>query len=116
MIHESEPVPMGVYPAVDLLKAFFKTKEPLTQAAAAEQLGIVPSALTAYLKGTQRPRSDIRQRIEKWSGGAVPESSWLTAKERKGLAGVEIAVMPDPNEGANSDHPAQLDKPTGTES
>lgn len=110
MIHESELTLMGTYPAVDLLRAFFKAKEPLTQAAAAKQLGIVPAALTAYLKGTQRPRSDIRQRIAKWSEGAVPEGAWLTAEERARLATVDPAVIP------SADDEPQTPKPTGTES
>jgi len=96
MIHESELNCMTDYDAPVLLRAFLDSKKPLTQAAAAEQIGIVPSALTAYLKRTQRPRSDIRQRIAKWSDGAVPEAAWLTAKEQGAVDGVDVAVTPDP--------------------
>jgi transcriptional regulator with XRE-family HTH domain len=109
---------MGEYLGPDLLRAFLDAKRPMTQAQAAGQLGIVPAALTAYLKRKQRPRSDIRQRIAKWSEGAVPEGAWLTAEERVGMDGVHAAVIPtgptdeDPDSQARGNHA----KPTGTDS
>lgn len=86
---------MAAYAAPRLLKTFLRSKKPITQAEAANQLGIVPSALTAYLKAIQRPRPDVRSRIAKWTGGKVPEAAWLTARERRALAGQGIAFVPD---------------------
>ena len=88
---------MADYDAPDLLRAFIKSKEPLTQAEAAKQLDIFPSALTAYLKGTQRPRDDVRERIHRWSRGKVPVSSWRTADEKSGISGQETVFIPSPN-------------------
>lgn len=82
----------GYYDAPRLLASFLEAKKPLNQAQAAEQLGIVPAALTGYLKRKQRPRADIRQRIAKWSEGFVPEESWLTDDERGDLIGVKPAA------------------------
>lgn len=99
-IHESEPRHMGTYPAAKLLARFIGDKG-LTQAAAADQLSIVPAALSMYLKRRQRPRADIRTRIAKWSEGAVPEDAWLTAKERAGLASTDPVVVPEPEKSAD---------------
>lgn len=114
MIHESEPS-MTNYPGAELLRSFLESKRPLTQAAAAGQLGIVPAALTAYLKGIQRPRSDIRQRIAKWSEGHVPESAWLTTEERAAVDDVDAVVIPEAaaNETQDAEHPSDPNK-TGT--
>ena len=100
---------MAAYAAPRLLKAFLKSKKPITQAEAASQLGIVPSALTAYLKAIQRPRPDVRSRIAKWSGGKVPEVAWLTGAERRALAGQGVAFIPEPED---PKHPAQPEKPS----
>lgn len=89
--------------APELLSNFLKARPTLTQAQAAEQLNIVPAALTAYLKRKQRPRSDIRKRIERWTQGAVPESAWLTAEELVELGEVSAAVVPTPVVADDSD-------------
>jgi transcriptional regulator with XRE-family HTH domain len=93
------------YSAPVLLREFLKAKG-LTQAGAATQIGIVPAALTYYLKATQRPRADIRQRIAKWSEGAVPESSWLTAAEAGKLGDTDAAVAPEPKPEERAEEPA----------
>lgn len=102
---------MSEYIGPDLLRSFLEARSTLTQAAAAGQLGIVPAALNAYLKRKQRPRSDIRQRIAKWTDGAVPESSWLTAEETLAVEETDAVVIPSP-ESPEADER----KPTGTES
>jgi transcriptional regulator with XRE-family HTH domain len=101
---------MTEYLAPDLLSCFIKAKLGLTQAEAAEQLGIVPSALTGYLGRKQRPRGDIRKRIEIWSGGAVPESSWLTAEEAVRLGQISAAYVP----AAERDESVDADEITDT--
>jgi transcriptional regulator with XRE-family HTH domain len=84
------------YDAPRLLKAFLDSKKPLTQAEAAKQLGIVPSALWGYLNKTQRPRDEVRERIARWSGGKVPVNSWRTVSEARGIDGQDEAVIPEP--------------------
>ncbi len=82
------------YDAPRLLKAFLKAKKPLTQAEAAEQLDIPPSALSAYLKGTQRPRDETRERIATWSRGKIPISSWRKPREQAAITGQCAAFIP----------------------
>lgn len=83
-----------------LLKQFLEARKAvLTQAAAAQQIGISPGQLVYYLQGTQRPKQAVAERIEKWSGGAVPADSWLTADEKAKLASVERAPEPAPRTG-----------------
>ena len=86
---------MPRYDAPRLLSDFIESKRPLTKAGAAKQLGIVPSALHAYLHRTQRPRDEVRERIAKWSGGKVPVSSWRTAAEAKAISGQDAAFIPE---------------------
>jgi hypothetical protein len=106
------------YPAPDLLKGFIGGHPGLTQAAAAKQIGITPSALTQYLGRKQRPRADIQRRIAKWSGGAVPESAWLLPGEANDLDDVPEAFVPPPkvqSEPPPAEEPApdSASKPTG---
>lgn len=68
-----------------LLKAHI-TKLGITRSAAAKQIGASAAAVQYWITGGQRPRSDIRQRIEKWSAGEVPAESWLKADEARALA------------------------------
>jgi len=81
-------------PAQGLLKDFIAAKG-LSQVDAARQLDLPPSALNQYLQKKQRPRSDIRQRIARWSGGAIPEDAWLSASERRGIDDQGAAVVPN---------------------
>lgn len=83
------------YDAPRLLSDFLESKKPLTKAEAAKQLGIVPSALHAYLHRTQRPRDEVRERIARWSGGKVPVRAWRTADEAKAISGQDAAFIPD---------------------
>ncbi len=82
------------YDARALLIAFLESKQALTQAEAAKQLDIPPSALSAYLKGTQRPRDETRERIAKWSRGKIPVASWRTAEEQAAITGQSVAFIP----------------------
>lgn len=41
------------------------------QKSAADALGVVPSAVNYWCKGS-RPREETRERIQRWSKGAVP--------------------------------------------
>lgn len=97
------------YDAPRLLSDFLKSKRPLTQAEAARQLGIVPSALSGYLKRTQRPRDEVRERIAKWSGGKIPVSSWRTVSETNAISGQDAAFVPD-----DAPDSQNRRKPTGT--
>lgn len=94
-----------------LLKQFLVSRPGLTQSDAADQLGIRASALSQYLKRKQRPKADIRQRIARWSEGAVPEAAWLTAKERNGLADIDAAVAPAPDEAPDTEKKTKAQKP-----
>jgi len=82
------------YVAPRLLKAFLESKKPLTQAEAAKQLGIFPSALHGYLNKTQRPRDEVRERIARWTGGKVPISAWRTASEARAISDQDAAFIP----------------------
>lgn len=93
------------YDAPRLLKAFLESKRPLTHAEAAVQLGIVPSALSGYLKGTQRPRDEVRERIARWSRGKVPVRAWRTADEVKAISGQGAAFIPKSS--GDSEKPAK---------
>lgn len=61
----------------------------IKRADAARQLKTSVSAVHYWIKGGQRPRADIRKRIARWTGGEVPESSWLTEEEASALEGTE---------------------------
>lgn len=83
-------------PAQGLLKDFISAKG-LTQLAAAKQLDLPASALSQYLQKKQRPRADIRQKIARWSGGAVPEASWLSSAERRDIDDQAVANTRKPS-------------------
>lgn len=86
---------MAVTVGRTLLKQFLEARKAvLTQAAAAQQIGISPGQLVYYLQGTQRPKQAVAERIEKWSGGEVSADSWLTDDEKVKLAAVERAPAP----------------------
>jgi predicted transcriptional regulator len=85
---------MAQYNGPKLLRDFLGLKG-LNQVTAANQLRIPPAALSQYLERKQRPRDDIRERIEKWSGGAVPRTAWRTAKELRAIEGIDEAVAPE---------------------
>ena len=104
--------------APDLLSQFLADRkgQGLTQVEAARQLAIPPSALTGYIKRKQRPRSDIRQRIAKWTSGEVPESAWLTADELSELGSVgEVVIPTGANEPPDPEDGAESDQSTGTD-
>lgn len=103
-------------PAQAALRGFIEQRKgSLTQAEAARQLGISPVALTYYLQGVSRPKSALRERIERWSGGAIPTSMWLTKHELDELE--RQAVAPDPSAHESGEHGAVLpEQATGTES
>jgi hypothetical protein len=63
---------------------------------AAKQNGVTPSMLSTWLGPKwnpsplprSRPKSSNRRRIERWSGGEVPESAWDTEEEREAVGRV----------------------------
>ncbi|HEY8944774.1 MAG TPA: helix-turn-helix transcriptional regulator [Polyangiaceae bacterium] len=99
-------------PAQAALREFLEARKGvLTQKSAAQQLGISPVALTYYLQGVSRPKSDLRERIERWSEGAVPASAWLTTEETEELAQQPIA--PSPRTSESGEHQA-VESPTSS--
>lgn len=88
-------ISMVEVPAQALLREFLEARKgALTQAQAAKQLDTSGAALIYYLDGVSRPKSALRERIERWSGGAVPASAWLTDAERAELE--QQTIAPDP--------------------
>jgi hypothetical protein len=69
----------------------FLTERGIKRSAAATQLNTSVSAIHYWIKGGQRPRADVRSKIERWSGGEVPASSWLTEEESEQLSSMEPA-------------------------
>ena len=63
----------------------------ISNAEAARQLGVTPVALHYWLRGIQRPRAEMREVIERWSGGAVQAADWLKESERARIDGTEEA-------------------------
>lgn len=84
----------------------FLTERGIKRSAAATQLNTSVSAIHYWIKGGQRPRADVRSKIERWSGGEVPATSWLTEEERKGLADVGEAHA-EPEAGSGSGDPKE---------
>lgn len=81
-------------PGAALLRDYLDEKH-LTRAEAARQIGASAAAVQYWLTGGQRPRADIRQRIEKWTGGLIPADSWLTEDEAQKLAAVHAPTGTD---------------------
>ena len=70
--------------------ANFIASRGISAAKAAEALGVTGAALHKWLHGEGRPRIEMRERIERWTGGAIEAASWMTSEER---AAVD-AIMP----------------------
>ena len=72
----------------DRLRAFLD-KHGITLAQAAEAVASTKASLSLWALGGMRPRHEWRLAIERWTRGAVPAASWLTADERRMVAGVK---------------------------
>jgi transcriptional regulator with XRE-family HTH domain len=56
----------------------------------ARATGKSPAAVYGWLKGTYRPEGEARVLLAAFTGGVVPEDSWLTDEERE----ARVAVQP----------------------
>lgn len=83
----------GAAPGAALLRGYIE-KHKLTRSGAARQLMTSAAAIQYWITGAQRPRADARERIEKWSAGEVPSSSWLRPEEAAKLEAVELMREP----------------------
>ncbi len=63
-----------------LLAAFLKSRG-ITLLAAAGAIGVSGPTILDWRRGTKRPSSHLRKAIASWSGGEVPEESWMTPAE-----------------------------------
>jgi DNA-binding transcriptional regulator YdaS (Cro superfamily) len=64
-----------------LFSAWLKKKN-VPQLTAARVLLVSPSAVSCWLSARRVPSAAWREAIERWTGGDVPASSWLTREER----------------------------------
>jgi DNA-binding transcriptional regulator YdaS (Cro superfamily) len=71
-----------------LLAQFLEQRE-IPQSRCAAALGVSSPTVHDWLKAVKRPRTALRVAIDRWTGGAVPSSSWATAKELATLDGIE---------------------------
>lgn len=70
--------------AAKALDEFIKTnKIPLRIAAKA--LGVSHPTLLSWFSGVSKPKNELREAIEVWTGGAIAASAWMTASERVAL-------------------------------
>lgn len=68
--------------ALRRLKGWMAARE-ITVAGLARMLGVKPPAVSNWLSGHARPKTQYRLAIEKIAG--VPFASWLTAEEKERL-------------------------------
>lgn len=64
-----------IRPGRGLLKAFLE-KHKLTFRATAEALQLQHPTVYNWVVGRATPQSHLRKRLEMWTSGEVPESSW----------------------------------------
>ena len=65
----------------ELFKGFLeRNRIRLDEAATA--LHVSKTAIAFWRDGQHRPTPDVREAIEKWSGGAIPVSSWMLKGEK----------------------------------
>lgn len=59
-------------------------------------------AVIAWRHGQYRPEAEFRDMLERFTGGAVPASSWRTAEETKALEDVQPRTpsAPEPSKAA----------------
>jgi len=69
-------------PAVKELRAFLD-ENGITVSAAAKDLSMSHVGVLSWLSGKTRPDCAARKRLDKWTGGRVPECLWLTEAERQ---------------------------------
>jgi DNA-binding transcriptional regulator YdaS (Cro superfamily) len=61
--------------AAQTLDAFVSKKYP-SRFEAAVALGVSPSSLHYWLRGASKPRVKMREKIERWTRGAVRADAW----------------------------------------
>jgi predicted transcriptional regulator len=74
-----------------LLSAFL-AENGINPNGAAEELGVSRTAVDKWLTGAARPTAKRQDQIERWSAGAVPVQSWMTAAEVRRAERVARAV------------------------
>jgi len=67
----------------------YMKRRGVKRADAAKALNTSVSAIHYWINGGQRPRADMREAIEKWSGGEVPADAWMSPEERARIDAVE---------------------------
>jgi len=87
---------------VRLLDAFLRNRA-ITNQAAADALKVSRPSVLYWRTGERLPDAAARVAIELWTGGSVPESSWLSDEERARLA----ALIPHDAQRAPAGEPAQ---------
>lgn len=63
----------------------------LSLTAAAREIGVRHPTVLRWRTGAKRPTAFHRLQIARWSNGEIPESSWMTAAERRVIGGARAA-------------------------
>jgi len=71
----------------------------VSMAEAGRKLGVSHVSVWQWLNTTSRPRHHLREAIERWTGGAVSASSWMTEAE---AADLERAAAVEPHTGPDA--------------
>ena len=61
----------------------------VSQARCGLALGVTQTAVSDWVRGRKSPQSRYRAALERWSSGAIPANSWLSATERAELNRLE---------------------------
>ena len=80
--------PVTVTAGARLLRGFLK-KNSITQADAAEAIGVSNPTVHDWLVGSKRPRPMHRKAIAVWTSAEVPAASWESAREEQKVANVQ---------------------------
>ncbi len=68
--------------AAELLKGYLEANE-VTYEAAGKELRVTRQTIWAWLKHGSVPSEGVKLKIEEWTKGEVPASSWPTVDRRK---------------------------------
>jgi transcriptional regulator with XRE-family HTH domain len=74
-----------------LLRRFLETNR-IAQAQFAKAMGVSEASVSGWVSDGGRqdtPRDFHRKRIERWTKGAVPADSWVTADEKAAIEEIE---------------------------
>lgn len=77
--------------------AAFMGRHGVSPTDAARALSVSRTSVNHWITGERRPDHEMRVRIERWTGGDVPESWWVLARERRRLGAVRPHI-PDTDE------------------